>query len=221
MLNPLGTMLVLTVAFSQVFGATRTYPAYVLIGLVVWNFLAQTTVAAMRQLVWGGSLMQRIYIPKTLFAISAIGTGIVNLLLTLVPLAGVMVVTGLPLRVAVLFLPISVILLAAFSLGVGLMLSSVAMYFHDVTEMYDIGLRAWMYLTPIFYPEEIIPEALRFWILNLNPAYHLVKLFRQPLYYGMLPSPARLASAMVMALGALAIGWVVFTVKADELAYRA
>jgi len=57
----------------------------------------------------------------------------------------------------VLFLPVSILLLTAFTLGFGLMLSALAIYFPDVAEMYQILLTAWMYLTPIIYPEEIIP----------------------------------------------------------------
>ena len=220
MLNPLGMMLVLTIVFSNVFGATRAYAAYLLIGLVAWNFFAQTTLLAMRQLVWGGSLIQRIYVPKTIFAISSIGTGLVNLLLSLIPLAVVMVVTGLPPQPMALFLPVSILLLMAFALGVGLLLSTVAVYFPDVAEMYEIALLAWMYLTPIIYPEDAIPEAYRWWLFNLNPMYHLVKLFRLPLYYDLWPSPERIAVAAIVALGTLAIGWIVFTRRADEFAYR-
>lgn len=220
MLNPLGMMLVLTLAFSQVFKSTQSYAAYVLTGLVAWNFFAQTTTQAMRQLVWGGSLIQRIFIPKTLFAISATGTGLVNLVLSMVPLVAVMVASRLPLRAAVVFLPISFLLLAAFALGLGLLLSAIAVYFVDVADMYEIALTAWMYLTPIVYPEEIVPASYRFWLLNLNPMYHLVKLFRLPLYFGQWPSLERLACAAAVALGTLVVGWVVFARRADEFAYR-
>ena len=220
MLNPFAMMLVLTIAFSKVFGATRAYPAYLLTGLVAWNFFAQTTVAAMRQLVWGGSLIQRIYIPKTIFAISAIGTGLVNLLLSLAPLAFVMVVSGLALPVTGLFLPVSILLLAAFALGVGLAVSIIAVHFPDVAEMYEIVLTAWMYLTPIIYPEETIPESFRWWLFNLNPVYHLIKLFRLPLYDAVWPSLSNIGVAVVVAGLALIVGWAVFTRKADELAYR-
>jgi ABC-2 type transport system permease protein len=220
MLNPLGTTLVTAIVFSQVFGRTEGYPAYVLSGLVVWHFFAQTTLAAMRQLVWGSALLHRIYMPKTSFAVSAVGTGLVNLLLGLIPLFAVIVAMGIPLRPAILFLPVSCLLLAAFALGVSLLLSSVAALFADVAEMYEIAILIWMYLTPIIYPEEIIPDAYRWWLFNLNPMYHLVKLFRLPLYFGQWPSPARLGSAAVVALVALAVGWIVFTRKADEFAYR-
>ena len=220
MLNPLGTMLVLTIAFSQLFKGTRAYPSYVLSGLVAWTFFSQTTTIAMTQLVWGGGLLSRIYVPRTIFAVSSIGTGLVNITLSLVPLAGVLLINGTPIRPSVLFLPISILFLALFSLGVGLLLSTLAVYFHDVVEMYQIGLMAWMYLTPIIYPEQIIPEAYRAVLLNLNPMYHLVVLFRKPLYEGQLPSGEQFLLAAGFSLLALAIGWLVFTNKADEFGYR-
>mgnify|MGYP003865032787 CR=1 FL=1 len=142
MLNPLGTMLVLTVAFSQLFARTRAYPAYVLSGLIAWNFFAQSTVAAMRQLLWGGSLLHRIYMPKTAFAVSAIGTGVVNFCLALVPLFLVALGLGVVPRLPILFLPISLLLLVGFALGVGLLLSTLAAYFADVADMYEIALTA-------------------------------------------------------------------------------
>ena len=111
MLNPLGMMIVLAVAFSQLFGGTRAYPAYVLTGLVVWNFFAQTTTAAMNQMVWGGGLLSKIYIPRTVFVLSSIGTGLVNLLLSIIPLFLVLLITGTPLQVSVLFLPVSILAL--------------------------------------------------------------------------------------------------------------
>jgi len=221
MLNPLGMMIVLSVAFSQLFSATRAYPAYVLSGIVAWTFFAQTTTSSMIQMVWGSALLNRIYLPRSIFVTSAIGTGLVNLGLSLIPLALVMVATGVPLRATILFLPVSVALLTMFSLGVALLLSTLAVYFPDVAEMYQIGLTAWMYLTPIIYPEEILPQAARPWILGLNPMYHLISMFRLPLYEGSLPSLGEFALAAGVAALALLIGWFAFTEKMDEFAYRA
>ncbi|MGA2489975.1 MAG: ABC transporter permease, partial [Anaerolineales bacterium] len=157
MLNPLGIMLVLSFVFSHFFSSTRSYPAFILSGLMAWNFFAQSTTAAMSSLVWGGSLLQRIYIPRASFGISAIGSGLVNLLLSFVPLVIVMVVTGAPIRITVVFLPVSLLLLACFTLGLGLAISALAIFFPDVAEMYQIILTAWMYLTPVIYPETSIP----------------------------------------------------------------
>lgn len=220
MLNPLGMMLVLTIAFSQLFRDTRAYPAYVLSGLVAWTFFAQTTTISMSQLIWGGALISRIYVPRTVFSVSSIGTGLVNITLSIIPLLVVMVITGTPIRLSILFLPISILLLALFALGVGLLLSTVAVYFPDVAEMYQIVLMAWMYLTPIIYPEEIIPDAYRSILLKANPMYHLVVLFRKPVYEGVLPSLEQIGLASVISVSVFVLGWFVFTERADEFAYR-
>ena len=221
MLQPLGMMAIMTVVFSSLFQSVKGYPTYILSGLVAWTFFSQTTTAAIHQVVWGGTLFRRIYLPHTSFAISAIGTGVVNLALSLVPLIALMLVTGRPLHWSVLFVPVAIILLAAFALGVGLILSALGVYFPDVVEMYQIILVAWMYLTPIIYPEEILPDAYRFWITNLNPMYHMVNIFRKPLYDGVLPEWNELVIAVVIAVITLVIGWLFFSNKADEFAYRA
>jgi len=221
MLQPLGMMVVMTIVFSSLFQSVRGYPSYVLSGLVAWTFFSQTTTAAIHQIVWGGTLLHRIYLPRTSFAVSAIGTGIINLTFSLVPLIAIMFITGMPIRWSMFFIPVAMILLAAFALGVGLILSTLAIYFPDVTEMYQIVLVAWMYVTPIIYPEEILPNTYRFWITNLNPMYHLIQIFRMPLYEGVLPSGIRLAIAGGIALITLTIGWLFFSKKADEFTYQA
>lgn len=221
MLNPLGTMIVLSVAFSRVFGASEPgYAAFVLSGLMAWNFFAQTTNAATLHLVWGGSLLKRIYMPRTVFAISATGTGLVNLLLSLVPLLLVMLVTRVPIRPTILLLPFPMLFLSMFSLGLGLLISTVAIYYADVAEMYQIILTAWIYLSPVIYPEKILPESYRLWISRLNPMYHLIRFFRAPIYDGRVPDLTEFLISGGIAVATLVIGWLVFTWKADEFAYR-
>ncbi len=221
MLQPLGMMIVMAIVFSNLFHQVESYPSYILSGLITWTFFSQTTTAAIHQIVWGGQLLHRIYLPRTSFAVSAIGTGIINLLFSLVPLIVIMLITGRPIRLSVIFIPISMILLAAFALGIGLILSTLAIYFPDVSEMYQIVLVAWMYITPIIYPEEILPKAYRFWITNLNPMYHLIKIFRMPLYEGVFPGRIELAIASGIAIFTLVIGWLFFAKKADEFTYQA
>ena len=222
MLNPLGMMLVWTLAFSRLLkgSISYSYPAFVLTGLLAWTFFSQTSTASMVNLVWGGGLLNRIYIPRVSFALAAIGTGLVNLSLSLVPLLVVLLVTGVPVNLSILFVPVPMLLLACFSLGMGLLISTVAVYFPDVAEMYQIVLTAWMFLTPVMYPEEILPEAYRYWMTHLNPMYYLVNLFRIPLYYARFPTLSELWPPIIIAFVALLIGWFIFSKKSDEFAYR-
>jgi ABC-2 type transport system permease protein len=219
MLNPLGTTLILTFVFSHVFGGAATYAPYVLSGLICWQFFSQTTSDSMANLIWGEGLLRRIYIPRTVFAVSAIGTGLINMAFGLVPLIFVTLLSGLPLKPTILLLPIPAFFLAMFSLGIGLLISTFAIYFVDIVQMYGIALTAWMYWSPIIYQIDKIPEKYH-WVLKLNPMFYLITLFRMPVYYGQVPTPQEFLFAGTIALGTLLIGWWVFTQKADEFAYR-
>lgn len=220
LLNPLLNMTVLTIAFSSFFrAALENYPVYVLSGLIFWNFYTQTTTFAMNSLVWGGSLLKRIYLPRTIFAVAAIGNGLINLGLSLIPLVLIMLVLGHPFHPTWWVLPLAILLLAMFSLGAALFFSILSVFFTDVLDMYQVALQALFFLTPIMYPKDILPTQV-VWYLNLNPLYNLLELFRAPLYAGVIPGPNTLLAAVASACLALAIGWWAFTRKADELAYR-
>lgn len=222
MLNPLGMMVVLTLAFSHImrFQTEYSYSGFVLSGLIAWNFFSQTTTAAMVNLVWGGGLLHRVYMPRTSFAIAAILTGLVNFTLSLVPLLLVLLISGVPLTAWFLLAPIPLLLLACFALGVGLLISTFAVFYPDVAEMYAIAIMGWMYLTPVIYPVAILPDVYRFWVTRLNPMYYFIELIRASIYYGK-PLPIELLiPAALIAVVMLLIGWLVFTSKSDEFAYR-
>jgi ABC-type polysaccharide/polyol phosphate export permease len=220
LLNPLLHMTVMTIAFSTLFkGKLVHYPVYILAGLLCWNFFSQTTSQAMLTLVWGGNLIKRIYLPRTIFAMSSICTGLVNLGLALIPLIILMLLQGHPLYPTWWFLPFAVLLLAMFSLGVALFMSTLAVFFTDVLDMYQVAVQAGFFLTAVMYPKTILPPHYQ-WYLNLNPMYNLMELFRTPIYTGLIPGPHTILAAVISAVLSLLIGWWVFTRKADEFAYR-
>ncbi len=220
LLNPLMMMIVLTVVFAQIFRfSTQNYAIYALSGLVFWIFFVQSTTYAMNELISSGSLLNRIYVPRTIFAVSALGTGLINLLLAIIPLFFISLAAGAPIRLPWLWLPVPILFVAMFALGVGLILSALVVYFSDVVEMFQILVTAWMYLTPVIYPEEIVPERYM-WLMTLNPMYHLLDIFRTPIYDGLLPDANSVAIAGVFALTTLLLGWYVFTSNARELPYR-
>lgn len=219
LLNPLLTMIVLTIIFSQVFRfAIDYYPVYVLSGLVVWNFYSSATSGAMSDMLWSGNLLGRIYMPKSVFAVSAVGTGLVNLLLSLIPVFLIMLVLSVPITSALITLPLSILILAAFSLGMGLMLSTLAVFFGDMEPVYNVLLTIWFYATPIIYPLSMIPRYE--WLIRLNPLYYMLELVREPLYSGVIPEPSVWLIAASLALIAMVIGGYVFTSRANEYVYR-
>jgi len=220
MINPLMMMTVLTIVFSTLFSQKiENYAVFLLTGLTLWGFFQQTSAGIMTELSWGGSLLSKIYVPPSVFAISALGTGLVNMVLSLVPLFLIMLVIGVPITPSVLFLPIPLLFVSMFALGVGLVLARMAIFFADVVDMYQILLMIWFYATPIIYPIELVRDEKRM-ILELNPVHYLLEVFRYPVYLGMLPPLQDTLIAAAISFGTLAIGWWYFTKKVDEFAYR-
>ena len=214
------TMIVLTVVFSQVFRfAVDNYAVYVLCGLVIWNFYSSATSGAMSDMLWSGSLLGRIYVPKSVFAVSAVGTGLVNLLLSLIPVFLIALILGVKITPAVLVMPFAILILAGFALGMGLLLSAAAVFFADMEPVYNVLLTIWMYATPIIYPLEALPEQIR-WVMLFNPLYYMVTIFREPLYLGTVPQLSYWLISAGFAILVLVVGGLVFTAHSSEYAYR-
>jgi ABC-2 type transport system permease protein len=210
MLNPLLMMVITSIVFSNLFRTSiANFPIYVLSGYVVWTFFSQSTVSASSSILDSSGLTRKVYVPPALFPLASVTSGLINLALALVPLTLLMLVTGGTFTWALLVLPISALLLALFSYGLGLILSSCAVFFRDTVYTYQVLLVAWMYLTPLFYPREIIPERWKF-LVYLNPVYHLVELFRAPIYSGDLPDPTNFLAATVFAVVIVVLGWWFF-----------
>jgi homopolymeric O-antigen transport system permease protein len=210
MLHPLMLTIILTIVFSSIFRfSVPHYETYVLAALLPWSFFAQTTIGAMTGLAWNGPLMKRVRVPKSIFALSTVISGLVNLALSYVPLLAIMLFRGVPIRPAILFLPVALLLFALFTYGISLAFSSIAIYFSDVREMYTVALTALMYLTPVIYPREIIPA--RFSILiSANPLTYFIDIVRTPVHSGVLPPMQSIGIASIAALLSVLIGWSIF-----------
>lgn len=220
LLNPLLQTIVLAIAFGALFqSALPHYPIYLLSGLLAWNFVTQTTQYAMGVMAGGGGLLKRIYIPRATYIVAVVGNGLVNSLVSILPLLLVMIVFQHPLGASWAFLPFSLLILTAFTLGLALLLSTASVFFTDSIDIYQIVVQAGFFLTPIMYPPSVLPGPLNDWLL-LNPFYLLIELFRTPIYANAVPDTGLIASATVLALATLLAGWTVFTRRVDQLAYR-
>jgi len=219
LLNPILTMIVVSIVFSTLFRfAIKDYPIYLLTGLIFWNFFANATLGGMNATILGGGLIKRIYLPRSIFSVAAIGSELMNLALSLIPLTLLIFIFGHPITPAVLFLPIAVLITCLFALGISLLISTIGIFFNDWIHIYQVLVMTWFYMTPIFYPEEIIPPHLSF-ILYWNPMRYLVSLFRDPIFLGRLPNSEAILISLAVSLISFLIGWWLFTRKAKEFAY--
>lgn len=220
LLNPLLQTIVLAVAFGAMFKSTLPhYPVYLLSGLLAWSFMTQTTQYAMGIMATGSGLLKRIYIPRATYVVAVVGNGLVNFLVSILPLTLIVWFLDHPVNASWLFLPVCILILAVFTLGLALLLSTASVFFNDSIDIYQILVQAGFFLTPIMYPPSVLPEALEGWMI-LNPFFLLIQLFRIPIYNNMIPDVSLIGGGATLAAVTLLVGWTVFTRQADHLAYR-
>ena len=215
-LNPLLMMVVITIVFSTLFKQNiPNFPIYYLSGSLIFAFNSESTTTALNSIISNASLIKKVYIPKYLFPLSNVLSGLVNLGFSLIAMFIVMLITGAPFHATLLLLPIPIFYTFLFSVGLGILLSAVTVFFRDIAHFYSVFILAWTYFTPIFYPVEILPDAAMK-IMQLNPMYHLVSYMRSIVLYGVFPSLKENLLCLCLGLLMLALGLFVFYKKQDK-----
>jgi ABC-type polysaccharide/polyol phosphate export permease len=219
MLQPLLMMLVLQAVFSTLFRFNvSNYPVYAMAGILFWNFFSQSIVASMNSLRGNAQLLKKVPVPMEVYPVATVVSGVLNLIFALVPLLIILLITRQPMTPALLFLPVSIFLAALFTLGAGLLLSPLSVFFTDIVEMITVILSVVMYLTPIFYPKEIVPEKWR-WVVRFNPVRSILEVFRDPIYYGKIPPLSHLSVCLLISVVAFILGALAFRRSADRIPF--
>ena len=219
MLNPIIMTAVYTVVFSTIFRfETQDFIIYFLSGFLVWNFFAQTTMDASRCILEAGPLIKKLYVPKQVFVYSIAVSNLINLGFAMIPLMALVMFMGKGLTLSLIYLIPVTVMATLFTLGLSLTIASVSAFFHDVGEMYRILQTPWMFLTPIMYPMDIIPQKYVF-LMKLNPMFYFVECFRARLYLGAAPNMTMLAIAAILALVSITVGHIVFSRSEDAFIY--
>jgi homopolymeric O-antigen transport system permease protein len=220
MAQPATMLFVLTVIFARAFAPNApAYALYLAPGLILWHFFAQTTSLIIGEVAAGVDLWRRVRMPKTALAIATTCSGLLNLGFAAIPLLAVLAIASVPLGAALLTLPATALLTAAFALGLALIIAAVAIYFPDAADLYQMLLIPWMFITPVIYPRNILPPRIAH-VVALNPMALFVDAFRQPLANNTAAPPAAFGLMAAIAAATLLIGWLLFTRCADDIAYR-
>lgn len=215
-LNPLLTMTVQYIVFSTVFrGNIPNYPLYLLSGIVCFNFFSEATGMALTSIVGNSSLITKVYMPKYIYPLSRVLSSAINLLMSLIPLMMVALLTRTAIRPAILLLPLGLVCLLGFCLGVGLILATMMVFFRDTQFLWGVVSLLWMYATPIFYPESIIPERFIL-IYKCNPLYHIIRFIRLVLIQGTFPEPKAYMLCLIASFLPLVLGVLVFKKNQDK-----
>lgn len=209
-LEPLLSMIVLTILFSTFFKhSIPNFPVYYLTGLLVYQFFSGGTNGAMRSIKSSSSIIKTVYVPKYMYSLSSILSNFVTFLLSLVVLFIVMLATSAPFTIYIVLVVLPFVALLLLTIGVGLTLATVNVFFRDMEHLYGVLLMLLMWAMPIFYPANIVPESFRF-IQYYNPVYAVISCCRSVFLYGTTYDPMTLLFAMVSGVVALIIGIALF-----------
>lgn len=216
-LNPLLVMLILNFVFSNMFrNNIANYPVYLFTGRMFFSFITGSTQGACRSIVQNGSLMRKTRVPNYIFTLANLSSSVVDMLFTLVAFAIVLLFTHTPITIHALYLPVLVLQCFLFCVGFGFVLACAFVFIRDTAYIYGVFITGWMYLTPLFYPMESLPELLRVWIARLNPAYFYIEQARQIFMYNQWPMPILMLKGWLVAILACIVGLLIYQRSKDK-----
>lgn len=216
-LNPLLIMIVMSVVFNTMFARrVEHFPVYLFCGQLLFNFMNNSTHQAIHSITANAPLLKKTYVPRYIFTVSKITSGMVDLVLSLGALLIVVLYEGVPITFYFCLFPMVIIQLYFFCVGLGLFLSQANVFFRDIQYIYNAVTTAWMYLTPIFYSIDILPTWLQKCIKYVNPMYHYATQLRDLILEARMPGWGIVTAGCLAAAVAMVIGVWSFARSKDK-----
>jgi ABC-type polysaccharide/polyol phosphate export permease len=220
LLNPLLQMIVYTVVFSFIMRVgVPDFPVFILSGLLPWTLVSISIAGSSHCLINNQGLIRKVAVPQMVWPLAVVASKLVDLMLSLVPFALIAFAYGRGPSLAWLALAPALVTATVFSVGLALLFSSLTVFYRDMRHLTDILVQVWFYVTPVIYPAsflEKLPYPWMKWVLRLNPAAPVVRLFQEPLYEGRLPDAALLGTGSLAAVATLMVGAAVFLRHQDQ-----
>ncbi len=216
-LNPLLLMLVITFVFSQVLKTeTRNFPMFTLSALLPWFFFSSSISEATGSMRGNVNILSQFILAREIIPLSIVLANLINFLFGFAVMLPIFIFFNSAILKVILFLPLVIFLHFLFTLGISLLFSVTNVYFKDLSQLLNIGLMFLFWVTPVFYPFEMVPAGYRS-ILLFNPAVCYTEIYRSLLYYGSGGPIQMWLLASGFALISLIIGWFVFSSKEAEI----
>ena len=230
--QPLLNMAVLSVVFSSILGKRGNiacYPVYLFTGRLLFEFFTTSTKAALMSFRTNAPIIKKVYVPKYIYPLSSILSTFVNLAISLLcficvwiffRLTGISGGDSLTISGYALLFFIPLLLLLIFTTGVGLILAVFQVYFRDIKYIWDVFCTLLFYAVPIIYSIDAITSKWTRMLIEINPIYHIMELFRQCVYYGKPMDLDLLLGASAWSFGVLLLGIFIFNKKSDDLIFH-
>ena len=215
-LNPLFTMLVYLFVFSTLFQSSIPhFSVYLICGIVLFSHFSEATTLGLNSIIANSTLITKIYMPKYIFPISKVLSATINLLISLIPLLAVSLINGVALSKSLLLFPYALVCQIMLCTGVALLLATCMVFFRDTQFLWSVVITMLNFLTPVFYPADIIPAQFQT-LYRLNPMYQLITFLRTIVLDGVAPDPWSFLYCFLGGLIPLILGFVVFRKHQDK-----
>lgn len=209
-LNPLLQLLVYTVVFSLILRpGVDNFAMYLFVALIPWLFFSGSITDSTACILANGSLVKKVYFPRSIVPISTVMVNFINMLLTFIIVFIALYITGFPLTIYTLYLPVLFIVQFIITLGISFIVACVSVYFRDLQHIIGIVVMMWFYLTPIIYDISIVPDNVRA-VFLLNPMTSIVTAYRELLYYRTTPTFDGILLTFGVGIVLLIFGYILF-----------
>ena len=214
-LNPLLMMIIMSFVFQYLLRSNlEHYSLYLIVGNITFALMNDATNGGLRSIIDASSLLKKVKVDRWVFPVQKVFSAAVNFAFSLIAVAIVMVFDGVMPTVHVLWFVVGLVLVMLFSIGIGLFIGALAVFFRDMIHLWSVVLTAWTYLTPIFWDLSLLTNSnaprIVVWIVKANPMYNYLEIMRSAFVYQNNPSVTVLALAAIWAVIALVIGIAVF-----------
>lgn len=219
LIQPLLTMLIFSLVFNRfvrVDTGGMPYPLFALSGLVLWLFFANAVTNSASSLVLNSQLVTRVYFPRMYIPAATIGTGLVDLAVSMLLLGGLALYYGVAWTWSLLLLPVFVLIMALLGLGVGFLFASLSVKYRDLRHALPFMIQIWMFASPVIYPISVVPQSWR-WLFLMNPIAAILEGFRGA-FTGRAPDWTHLLISAALTLAVLLISVYVFRRAEDNFA---
>jgi len=226
LMNPLLLMLVYTIVFALFLrvdppiGANglKNFSAFLLCGLLAWNYFCNSLNASVSSLVDSGSLLKKVYFPREIIPFSAVFANLVNFLIELSVLFVFLLILGNNFLLLTPFLLLVVLIETVLVLGLSLILSVGHLYYRDTKHLLGVVLTLWFFACPIIYPIDLVQSAAAkhnyFWLIpsyKLNPVASIILNLQKIMYSLQLPDWKLFIYTLVVAIIIFAVGYKIFS----------
>ena len=209
-LNPMLSMAVLSMIFSTMFKKSiQNFPIYYLTGLIIWQLFSTATSTSITTLVDNRQLLLKVKLSKETFVLARVFTAVANFGYTFIAYIIMLFVFKIKFNPYMLLLPIDVIFLTLFSIGMAYILCTCYVFFADINHLYSVVLTLWMYMSAIFYPIDSVPVSMQL-IIGYNPMFSYINFARDCVLNAKLPDVTDFTQIAAWGIVSFAIGTYVF-----------